>query len=232
MPTTFVEGISYLKIRKTIAENYYIKSIIDLPLNSFYPESIKCSAIIVENNYNKKNNGCQFFIMNKDFKIEYIKQINYVDILTGFWSGKQCLKTNDFVLKRGSVSSNLFVEKGLAVLHTSKKTESWYPSERYVSKKSIQHNYIVANTGDVIISRVGRSAGCMCVYDGCPKYVSDCLFVIKAPSKTLISRLERINLKLLAKGLATPHITAIDIYNLYEQTYKNYSLKENEDEYY
>lgn len=218
LPTTFIEGASFQNIRKIISSNYYVKNIIKLPENAFYPEKINCSAIVICNNQNKIKQNCTTYIMDKQFNINISTEISYNDITLGYWNNNN-LKKNNFVVNRGNLSSNMFTEIGVPVLHTSKRCSPWKPAERYVKKDYINSNSIIAEKGDIIISRVGCSAGCACVYDGEPKYITDCLLIIKSPTKKLVKQITNLDLKSIVYGVSTPHLTATNLYNLYSDVY-------------
>lgn len=221
MPITFVNGISYNKIRQIISKHHFIKSIIELPSNAFYPEKINCCAIVIKKEKNTKNEPCTFYSMNSNFVVKTKNIIEYSRILNGCWEYDYTNTQNDFLITRGKISSNMFVETGIPVLHTSKKRENWFPSERYICIINKAKKQIVAEKGDLLISRIGNSAGYMCVYNGPPKYISDCLMLIKSPNNIMIKRLQDMDLRSLVKGVSTPHLTATDIYNLYNRTYKD-----------
>ena len=88
-----------------------------------------------------------------------------------------------------------------------------------MKKDYINSNSIIAEKGDIIISRVGSSAGCVCVYDGEPKYITDCLLIIKSPTKKLVKQITQLDLKSIVYGVSTPHLTSTNLYNLYNDVY-------------
>jgi type I restriction-modification system DNA methylase subunit len=221
LPNTFINGVSYKKIRKTISENHFVKTIIKLPPNAFSPERINCSAIVICKKKNNENQACTYYTMNEKFNISNSYEIKHDNILQGCWSNNVLYEKVDFKINRGNISSNMFSEKGIEVLHTSKKSSPWQPSLRYIKKGLNTSNSIIAEKGDLIISRIGSSAGCLCLYEGDPKYITDCLMLIKSPNKQLIKHIQNLNLRSLVKGVSTPHITVSDIYDLYNSTYNN-----------
>ena len=78
-------------------------------------------------------------------------------------------------------------------------------------------NYIMAESGDILISRVGASAGQKCIYQGATKYISDCLIIIKSPTSELVKMIMDLDFNSLVSGLTTPHITIKNITTLLEQ---------------
>lgn len=221
LPITFIDGVSYKRIRKIISENHFVKSIIKLPSNAFYPEKINCSAIIICKNRNNNNQNCTYYVMNEEYNISDSLVIKYDNMLQGYWNNEVAYEKPNFKISRGNISSNMFTEKGVEVLHTAKNTFHWQPSVRYIQKNQNTINSIIAEKGDIIISRIGSSAGSFCIYKGTPKFITDCLLLVKSPSPQLVKNIQNLNLQSLVKGVSTPHITATDIYGLYNTTYNN-----------
>lgn len=220
IPSTIVNGKSTINIRKTLARNHFISAIIDLPLNSFAPEKIKCSALIIEKQ--ARIHPTTLYKMNDNYEISKIRTLCFEDISNGKWSENTTAICKDFSIKQGMISSQYFESFGEEVLHTSKCCKDWTPSIKNANLKK-DKKYIMAENGDIIISRIGSSAGQMCIYGGHSRYISDCLFVIKNPEKEVAKRILDLDLKPIIGGLSTPHITANNIYNLYNKTYKKKS---------
>lgn len=217
LPTTVVEGASMVNIRKILAKNHSLYAIIDLPINAFAPEKIKCSALIIK----KAPNFCEYtklYIMDSSYAIHKQKNISLSCILEGNWNGDISLNNYfDFVIKQGTISSQMFSENGVEVLHTGRKTVEWQPTIRLANIPS-DKNCIMAEKGDIIISRIGASAGQKCVYQGDPRFVSDCLLIIKSPSLELVQKIFRLDLTTIVSGLSTPHVTAKNIYSMYKKS--------------
>lgn len=218
LPSTVVNGTSSINVRKTISDHHFIQAIVDLPYNAFAPEKIKCSALIIQ----KKANNSQFttlYHMNTSFKISKVQTLSVNDIKKGIWH-----KANDccclaFSINQGKISSQNFSDDGvIEVLHTSKYSTHWKPSIRLV-KTLTSSEYICASDGDILISRIGASAGQKCIYHGKSKYISDCLLIIKKPSLEVTKQIMDLDLTTLVSGLSTPHITATSIYNFYNSVY-------------
>lgn len=218
LPSTIVKGCSVSNVRKVIAKNHHVSAIIDLPANAFFPEKINCTALIIEKQPNNSKETT-YYHMNSSFMISKIYEISQKQMISGNWTGKLNSNTLEFSIKQGKISSNQFSNIGDEVLHTSKKSVEWQPSIRKAKICSTK-NYLVVEKGDIIISRIGASAGHKCIYEDSPRYVSDCLFVIKSPSNIVKENLLKLDLTEIITGLSTPHITARDIYDLYYQTYK------------
>ena len=114
----------------------------------------------------------------------------------------------DIDIKRGNISSAYFIESGCPILHTSKIRDTWEPSIRYTSNKVLPNTY--AETGDIIVSRIGKSAGQWCIYQGNKIPISDCLYRIKDPEGVLYNRIQGKKFDLKLRGVATQYITMAD----------------------
>lgn len=219
LPSTLVEGISAINTRRILATNHFISAIIDLPLSAFSPERIKCSALIIEKS-SPKTESTVLYQMDSSFVIKETKRISAKEIQSGNWSEAYATDMLGFTIHQGKVSTPSFCNDGKEVLHTGKRSNEWTPSIRFANI-SDGKDYPQAEDGDIIISRIGASAGQMCVYHGSPKYISDCLLIVKSPDTTLLERILGLDLSVLVSGLSTPHITAQSIYQLYSKIYDN-----------
>lgn len=218
LPSTIVSGSSNVNLRKIISKNHYVEAVIDLPINAFYPERIKCSALIIKKSYSNKISS--YYKMDDNFNLMKLYEIDAQQIKKGNWEGKVNNDNSDFIIHQGKISTSAFTEQknSIEVLHTSKHTENWAPSVRFANLPQ-ERDYIKAESGDILISRIGASAGDKCLYSGDEKYISDCLLVIKDPSTEIRERIMSLDLSTVVSGLSTPHITINSICNLYNRTY-------------
>lgn len=221
LPSTVVDGSTSINIRKKLAANYYLRAVVDMPINAFHPSRIKCSALVIENTINTYCYPTTLYSMNSDFQISKECTLSSDVILCGQWTSHMHTSCKEFTIVQGKIPSNEFTESGIEVLHTAKTAEHWTPSTRYTSPMSADIKSLKATTGDIIISRVGVSAGSVHEYTGEAKLVSDCLLVVKEPSEIVRKRILGMDLKKLVRGLSTPHITASSIYTLYCAIYGN-----------
>ena len=211
MPSSFVEGETYRPIREIIAKKYQVKSIIELDEDTFGATHIHSYALVI------KNNMCQSYTTdilctrkeNNNFVLLSNGKRTKKDLIYGNWSSFQNA-TCSFKLdiKRGNISSSNFVESGFPILHTSKINIPWQPSIRYISNE-IKPN-IYAENGDIIVSRIGKSAGNWFLYTGEKIPVSDCLYRIKDPNGELYKKIQGKNFNLKLRGVATQYITMAD----------------------
>ncbi len=218
LPSTIVSGSSNVNLRKIISKNHYIEAVIDLPINAFYPERIKCSALIIKKSFSNKSSS--YYKMDDNFNLLKLYEIDAQQIKKGNWEGKANNGNSDFIIHQGKISTSAFTDQknSIEVLHTSKHTENWTPSVRFAILPQ-ERDYIKAESGDILISRIGASAGDKCLYNGDEKYISDCLLVIKNPSREIQERILSLDLSTVVSGLSTPHITINSICNLYNKIY-------------
>ena len=215
IPTTFVEGSRSQNIRKHIAANTYIKTIVDLPVTAFNPYKIKCSALIIQKTMNKLDLPTEYYSMSSSLIITNTKTISAKMMKSGDWIDCKSKNIGEFSIKQGKISSNHFTQDGIPVLHTGKRANIWKPSVRYL-KSILKDNQVKAEKGDILVSRIGCSAGQKCIYKGDSTYISDCLFVIKTENEQIKRNIMKLDLTMLVVGLSTPYITAKSIYELYQ----------------
>jgi len=222
LPATFVDGYKLGNTRRIIAKNHTIHTIIDLPTNAFSPKRIRCSALIIEKKENSSNTSTQHYIIKENMQLYKLQDISFDAIKSSSWVGNFPMRCSSFHIKQGGVSSNCFADAAeTEILHTSGKSSDWKP----ILKRSIiptNRKCVIAEKGDIIISRIGASAGQKCVYSGEPKYISDCLFVIKSPPSEVRKRIYALDLTMLVKGLSTPFISAYSIYRKYNEDYPSH----------
>lgn len=222
IPSSIINGTNNLKLRTLLSSNYLINYIIKLPNKAFGPE-LSCYAILLQNK--KGVQDTIYFEINKEegsynninHEVLYSNQM-----LKGEWlPNNQILNNNEIsedkiTCYRGNISSNMFTLSGVKVLHTSKNTESWKPSVRFISKDLIPKTSIkYAFNNDIIISRIGKSAGSCCIYKGPKIPISDCLVALRMDDQEkLIRVIDSIGSFFpFIKGVAAKYITSSDLVN-------------------
>ena len=213
MPSSFVEAERYSEIRKIISSNYYIESIIKLDEKTFGSSKINSYALIIHNDsQNKRVSKIGFSSNDTTNCIYYTSQLTSEEIKTGNWIKRTVWNQEKSIdIKRGNISSSCFIKRGQPILHTAKCREIWKPSKRYISKKITPT--IFAEHGDIIVSRIGKSAGQWCVYEGEKIAISDCLYRIKDPNGSLLSKINGKTFDGTLKGVATRYITINDFFH-------------------
>lgn len=207
LPSSFVEAKTYKKIRKIIANNYYIKSIIKLDETTFGASRINSYALIIHNE--SQNNRHAKIGNSVNDCVSYTAHINSDDLKEGKWTlDNICDNMLSLDIKRGNISSASFITRGQSILHTAKYRTDWKPSKRYISKKITPT--VFAESGDIIVSRIGKSAGQWCVYEGEKIAISDCLYRIKDPDFSIINKIKGKCYNKQLKGVATRYITITD----------------------
>jgi len=202
IPSTIIEGSSFFRFRCELEKYYSISYIYYLPANTFGNSSIRCCALVinnlVSNNYTRlkynviRNKAGEYKLIKHKSNYEENKVLNY------------------FKIYRGNLSSNkLNSRDGKPVFHTSKKMNEWRPTIRYI--KEIPLNCICVNEGDLLISRIGKSAGCWNIYTGVTTPISDCLLVVRRNEKFSEINFKEINFLHLIKGLTTQYVSSDDI---------------------
>ena len=210
LPSSFVEAETYSNIRKIVAANCYIENIIKLDESTFGATRINSYALIIHNEP-QGNRDAKFGISkgNSDNRIYYSSSISKENLKKGIWAAnKNDCGLISLNIKRGNISSSNFITEGKPILHTAKCSINWNPGKRYISEDTIPT--VFAETGDIIVSRIGKSAGQWCVYFGEAIPISDCLYRIKDPEGSVFKRIKGRTYDLPLKGVATRYITISD----------------------
>lgn len=220
LPNTFVEGESLRKARCQIANDYKICDVIRLPSNTFEKGEINTFAIIM-----KKGISLEAFTnlydAKKDNEWQIVKmgEIPYSDIVKGnWWLQIEPLKNERTIsLRRGNLSSSDFVKKGKMVFHNASKIgTTWKPSVRYYDTKTVSSKVVKAQSGDILVNRIGKGVGYWCQNTISDIAVSDCIIVVENKFDGLVERFIKNStadgrLKVPIRGVATPYLTAQDI---------------------
>lgn len=211
LPSSFVEATSYNQIRKIIASNYFIESIIKLDESTFGSSKINSYALIIHNEpQNERKTKLGLNTINKSTITSYISYINSDEMQKGNWTGRNNIALLPLDIKRGNISSASFIKYGQPILHTAKLSANWVPSKRYISRK--MSPTVFAESGDIIVSRIGKSAGQWWVHSGEKIAISDCLYRIKDPDGSIFKRINGRKYNISLKGVATRYITMSDFF--------------------
>ena len=215
MPSSFVEADINLKLRQLIAFSYNIQKIIKLPDDTFGNANIRSYAIIIKNE--DKLSKVSYLELEYKEEYDFSKKtiISKTEILEGRWHPFiKNKKPQILEMKRGNISSQFFKNEGIPILHTSKKQEKWEPSIRHIGQ--VPKSPIYTENGDIIVSRIGRSAGSWAVHKGDKLLISDCLYRIKDPKGEIAKKLKKNRYSNIIKGVATPYITMKDFNEWYQ----------------
>ncbi len=220
-PSTFVEGSSFQKARVEIASEYRIIWLAKLPEDTFSNKKIYTYAValIKERDVCEKAKLMEIVRDDYGWKIGKYVELSNDRIIKGNWSVYTPSKFVESEIRRGCLSSKELNSDGVGkkVLHSSKvdKRGKWQPSVRFVKnfKESLNYNKR-AQKGDIVVCRVGKSAGFWCVNQYNNILISDCLLVIpyeRGIIKKIKDNSENGRLKIPVYGVAVPYITAKDI---------------------
>lgn len=214
LPSTFVEAEKNKKIRQLIGANYFLQKIIRLPENTFGSANINSYALIIKNCVPSRRTTC-YTVVCEDGKYIFTQKhsVPQRNIRMGEWHNEDISSNETLEIRRGNVSSQSFCERGIAVLHTARVRKVWTPSLRYCTGSSEKPVY--AERGDIIVSRIGKSAGKWCIYQGEKIMISDCLYRIKDPTGEISARIKGHEYSLSQKGVATRYITIADFKKWY-----------------
>lgn len=211
VPSSLVEASSYSKLRKLLAQNYFISKIIKLDEETFGATHINSYALII-NNCTMPQYLTKEYAAKKDggsYSISLVRNIPHSKMESGNWAGDKVKSLKKHLdIRRGTISSAMFLDGGRAVLHTAKYSERWRPSVRYISETVEAH--VFAEKGDILVSRIGKSAGQWCLYDGDKMPISDCLYRIKDPNRIVYEKIKGRKFNFPLKGVATRYITMDD----------------------
>lgn len=222
LPSTFINGDSYRKIRIALSEKYGIHSLVLLPEDTFGSHYIKTYALILHNKRENSNPTIIFHASKYGSEWDIIKdkEIASTSIAKGNWykEEKKLGIRHNFEIFRGLISSSSFSKTGIPIYHTSikKNNRIWKPSIRYVANIDKKQNRI-ALKGDIIINRIGKSSGYWWKNNEIEYPVSDCLLVLRGLDSDVeilesVSTNGRLNIEI--HGLSTKFVTQGDIISL------------------
>ena len=211
MPITFAIGNTNIKLKKFLAKHYSIKKIFYLPDDVFGTANIASCALIINNSNEQSKKTMTYTIesCSDGYKLTDGKELSQNIMETGIWHTKANNNVFSKKIRRGNISSHYFTDKGMPILHIAKLAEEWIPSTRYVTE--VNETAVYANSGDIIISRIGKSAGRWYKYKGSRMPISDCLFVIPDNDNTIENVLAGHEYPYNHRGVATKYITKSDI---------------------
>lgn len=224
LPSTFFEGDSYLAIRKGLCENYTIKSIVKLPIETFGSNKISTYALIISNSGKQNQNASlkELICHNDVWRFKHKKYISIERLREGSWISKtkKRIVQKNVEMFRGNISSAQMSEAGRKVFHSSSIVVNgeWYPSIRYCDNQEKLKKAKLVKPGDIIVNRVGKFAKYWCISKE-EAIVSDCLIVIKASEiSDIYDNLSKNStdgrLNISTKGVTTKYITLKDILEL------------------
>lgn len=227
LPATFVEGDLYIKYRKKVALDFKVKAIIKLPGDVFSKGDISSYAIILYKTHQQAMRYTQIgeaIFENEKWKVVFSNTTSKESMLDGIWV--ESMKPIPLVEKktvesifRGNISSASFSAEGEKILHCSSiiENEVWRPSQCFCETMP-NINYKYAQSGDILINRIGKNAGFWSKYQGERQLISDCIIVVRGKSDLedyLKKHSVHGQLSVPIKGVATKYIAIKDIVDIY-----------------
>lgn len=212
LPSSIIEAEHHNKLRKMLAEKYNVTRVIRLPDDTFGASKIRSYALIIHNTTANSEDTSFYTLCSEEqgYTISCSKVLSHKKMIKGDWleSGSENIMKNVYDIKRGTISSSFFQDDGQRILHTARNGIDWKPSVRYIAN-NIKPS-ICADKGDIIVSRVGKSAGRWYVHPGPSMPISDCLFRLKDPNGDILKNIDGKVYDLQIKGVAAQYITMAD----------------------
>lgn len=232
LPDSILTGQEYIPLRQALLNNHRIKALIELPERIFAKTEAKTHIAIIEKGEtttNKiplfiagKNGDCVDQIDIDSSLLEHRMDFSYhkADIKLKKVKNLQKLRDFEYKLFRGNKGNADLRESGIKYLHSTsfKNADSIECGKRKQDGKK----YILAETGDLIIVRVGRRCvGKSALILSGQLPVSDCLYVIKAKKdvikgiwKFITSKEGEVWLKANSHGTCAKVLNRADIGNI------------------
>lgn len=222
LPSTLINGEKSKQIRCTLAKNYWIQALVELPLEAFGHQQISTYGVVIQNttpDFGAVTEHYKMTLHNGCCAMHKMGTTHYTYILSGLWTGEKQpeRKKKDVQSFRGNISSGQFTKTGETVLHCSSimRNNQWYPSKRCCDDQSILSRCAKALPGDILVNRIGKRAG-FWQLNREETYISDCLIAFRAQDKNALKKRFKEQshngqLNIAVKGVATRYVSASDI---------------------
>lgn len=225
LPVTYARGHQYKSHRIWIAQNFNVLNIVDLPINTFGNKSLHTVALVLRKSKVAQVVSTTLYIAklnHESWSLDKSCNVDPLKIASGDWLADNDASAPGIDIFRGSISSQYFSKIGEPVLHCSSVFTNgvWKPAIRNCAGiKESQKKY--AESGDVLINRVGRNAAAWIEYSGPTCLISDCIIVIKHPTEAILNKLIKHSnigiLQISRLGVSTPYVSSTEIINLLSQ---------------
>ncbi|EHU1441309.1 N-6 DNA methylase [Acinetobacter baumannii] len=229
LPNGLLSNKLYSGIREILIKNYTILKVISLQKKTFEKTETNAHILILKLKKPKNSYSIQYFSL-KDMKLNegfLRKSTNCIERLDFQYQqncfSKDSSKISDFIdnIYRGNIHSKAIKSENLNIFHSTDFTKDSVeiPSKFY---KSTNLNYKFAESGDILIARVGRNffKKIALVKNG-NIYISDCIIVLKPKkgfSKYLLDYLRSKNgqffLENISHGTGAKHINFKQLINI------------------
>lgn len=222
LPITYAKGHQYIGHRIWMAKNFDVLYVVELPTDTFGNKTLNTIALLLRKTTGVQTIPAKVFSAGMNFgswSLNNTREIPLTQIASGEWLIMNCASDLHLNIFRGSISSQFFSKEGESILHSSNviNNGAWQPSIRNCTGVPDRHKKY-AESGDIIINRIGKKAGAWSVHSGSKCLVSDCVIVIPHPGKALLEKIEAYSqngVLLVSKlGVSTPYVSLKEISDL------------------
>lgn len=231
VPRTLINGDWALTLRKFVANNYFLQTIIHLP-SAVFGRDISTSIIVIQNKklpielLTTEAYSARLIDDKGLFETHSLTKFDYSQMIDGRWFN--CVKPisahSDIQILRGNISvSELELRGENPVIHSSDIRRIGFSGWKPTRFTSLKHNsQIITKSGDIIMVRVGRNCGQVTRAQGHIQFpISDCIYIIRHEDikktnnlwKHLNSPIYQKDLSLLKKGIGSQYISKSNLNN-------------------
>lgn len=223
LPDGVLTKVSLKALRKFIASNFCIQSIMEIEPRSFDGTEARTHLLVI-----KKSNPIKSAIslMKTNYPIQVISTFEFENRGDYSFYRKACalkMKTlADLGAKvfRGRNTKKSLLKMGISnYIHTSNISHLGSNLKTTLCAK----DKLIATKGDIVVARVGtRCLGKFGLVESGEFYISDCIFIVRSENPchqkmildTLSSPFGKNWIELVSKGVGARHITTTDLYKL------------------
>jgi methylase of polypeptide subunit release factors len=193
LPAGLICGENWLILREYLYSEYTIKDCIQLPVGAFCKTDAQTFILILSKK--QKNDSSKVNLahldFNKNLTIKYSDAIKRSDFI--FHNRqineikRKTIDKNSFIIKRGYTSHKSLKNQAIDYIHTTN-----FPSEpEIINIANVpQQEYLNAQSGDIIVARVGsRCIGRVAYIESGQLPVSDCIIIIRPMSAQIGSQI-------------------------------------------
>lgn len=212
VPETLVFGESYQPLRKWLSKRF----------KRFEIKRVK------RGDFCNKDLGLAFFTA---YKKDFSEGCSPEEFIHAKSIIEQPIASNVEIVRGRLISSQISKRGGIPVLHCGGElSENGYTLRKCHNSIISKREHLWVQSGDIIVSRVGKAAGIAGVYTGQnPAVVSDCLYRFKFHDKHLYQLVRSLiesgefnkNAHAISKGLGAQYITKCDLYNYIYKAIRN-----------
>ncbi|MCX8967406.1 DNA methylase [Erwinia psidii] len=195
LPDGIISGDKHSELRRKLLENHAIQSVIELPRGVFSRTDAKTHILVLEkngkptsslllrrfDNVNQFSKSVRIDASDAIVRLDYSYHANIQKQSSGRKVGNVASR-----IARGRTSSSQRHTRPYPVFHTSDMFSGCHmvPANFLLKSSQTPLDEIVANPGDILISRVGRNlTEKMCIVENGHVVISDCIMLIRVPDR-------------------------------------------------